>query len=187
MQGVGILALPELAGLAAGSLREVPGCASWAAALGRLAIELRPDWAPWPLLVCAVGLSVGLRLWRAWEGSIESPAGEIRSGFEAALLAGASRSRARAAGRPRRLTLWIGRFVLAASLAATNLTPALLFTPWSDGQTVAPAILALVDGPDDARFQAAALALLAIAGLLIALPVARLTSAWPRDCWVERC
>ena len=181
MQGVGMLALPWLAGLAAESLREVPGCAGWAAGLGHWAFELRPDRDPWPLLVVAVGLTIGLRLVRTWEGSADADPRAIRSHFEAALLVGVSRSRARAVGRPWRLARWFGRFVLAAGLAATSLTPALLFTPWSDGRTAAPAILTLAEGPEDARLQAAALAIGAIAVQLAAWAIARLTLAWPRD------
>jgi hypothetical protein len=71
--------------------------------------------------------------------------------------------------------------VLASCLAATSLTPALLFTSWGDGRTAAPAILALADGPEDARLQAAALAMGVIAVQLAALVAARLTSALPRD------
>jgi ABC-type Fe3+ transport system permease subunit len=181
LQGVGILALPWLAGLAAESLHAVPGCARGAAALGHLAIELRPDRNPWLLLVCSVGLTLGLGLVRTWEGSAGSDPRAIRARFEAALLAGVSRSRARGVGKPWRLTRGFGRFVLAAGLAATSLTPALLFTPWGDGRTAAPAILALADGPDDARLQAAALAIGVLAVQLAAWVTARLTSAWPRD------
>ncbi len=181
IQGVGILALPWLAGLAAESLRDVPGCAGWAAGLGHWAFELRPDRDPWPLLVCAVGLTLGLRLMRTWEGSAEANPREVRSRVEAALLTGIARSRARAVGRPWFLARAFGRFVLAAALAATSLTPALLFTPWTDGRTAAPAILALADGPDDARLQAAALAIGVIAIQFAAWTTARLTSALPRD------
>jgi iron(III) transport system permease protein len=181
MQGVGILALPWLAGLAADSLPAVPGCAAGAAALGHLAIELHPDRDPWPLLVLAVGLAVGLRLVRAWQAAAGPNPRQVHAEFQAARLASGSLSRARAAGRPWRPARWIGRFSLAACLAATSLTPALLFAPGSDARTAAPAILALADGPEDARLQASALALGAIAVPLGALALARLASAWPRD------
>jgi hypothetical protein len=61
------------------------------------------------------------------------------------------------------------------------LTPALLFTPWSDGRTAAPAILSLADGSDDARLQAAALAIGVLAVQLAARATARLTAALPRN------
>ena len=55
-----------------------------------------------------------------------------------------------------------------------------------DGRTVAPGILVLADGPEDARLQAAVLALGAMAVNLAALSVARLTSALPRAWGLER-
>ena len=70
--------------------------------------------------------------------------------------------------------------LLAGSLAATNLVPALLFEPWIDGQTIAPAVVDLAVGPADARGQAAVLALCAIASNLAALRFAWLSSALPR-------
>jgi hypothetical protein len=181
MQGVGILALPWLAGLAADTLQEVPGCAAGAKALGHLAIQLHPDRDPWPWLVSAVGLAVGLRLVRAWQAAAGPDPRQVRAEFEAALLASGSRSRAKAAGRPWRPARWIGRFGLAASLAATSLTPALLWATGTDARTAAPALLALADGPEDARLQAGALALGVLAVQLAALATARLASAWPRD------
>ncbi len=69
------------------------------------------------------------------------------------------------------------------ALAATNLSPALLFTPWSDGLTVASGVLDLANGAGDAPAQAAALALCVIAVNLAALVVARSTFALRQaDC-----
>jgi ABC-type Fe3+ transport system permease subunit len=185
LQGVGILALPWLAGVVSSSLRTIPRFEGPAERLADLARELSPERNPWALLAMAVGLTVGLRFLRSWQWAAESESDGLRSGLDAAALTGASPVRARAvtSWRPAR---WIGRFLLVACFAATGLTPALLFTPWMDGRTIAPAIVILVDGPDGARLQAAALALTALAANLTALIAARLTSAWPRDGETER-
>jgi hypothetical protein len=136
-------------------------------------------------LVYAVGLAIGMGLLQTWRRSADWESDSLRTGFEAALMAGASSPRARivAAWQPAR---WLGRFLFAAGFAATCLTPALLFTPWMDGRTAAPGILILADGPDDARLQAAALGLAVLAVNLAALIAARLTSAWPHDGEVNR-
>ena len=70
--------------------------------------------------------------------------------------------------------------LLVWALAATNLTPALLFEPWTGGQSVAPTVVLLASGPGDIPAQAAALALCAIAANLAALVIAHATSAFPR-------
>ena len=139
-------------------MKNLPGLTGPAARIADLAPELAVERNPWPILTAAVGLSVGSRLLQSWRRAAERRPEESRSGLDAALLAGSSLARARAVAalRPAR---WIGGFVLAAALAAVNLAPALLFTPWMDGRTVAPAMLALADLRDDARLQAAALAL----------------------------
>jgi hypothetical protein len=62
---------------------------------------------------------------------------------------------------------------LAWTLAATNLTPALLASPGTDGPTVAPGFLILADGPPSARSLAAGLAL-----AILVLDVGALTVAW---------
>ncbi len=178
LQGVGILTLPWLIGLAASSLRSSPRTRGLAARLGETAIELSPDRNPWIILVVAVTLTVGLRFLRSWQWTAESEAHDRRSCFDAALLTGVSAARARAltSWRPVR---WIGRFWLVACFAATGLTPALLFTPWMDGRTISPGILSLADAPGDARLQAAMLGLIVLAANVAALVVAWITAAWP--------
>ena len=185
LQGVGILALPWLTGLAASSLRPIPGYESLAARLANLSVELSPDRNPWSLLIGAVGLTVGIRLLQSWQRAAESESFAMRSGLEAARLAGISAARAQlvAVWRPGR---WFGRFLLVAGFSATSLTPALFFTPWIDGLTIAPGILFLADGPDEARRQAAVLGLLVLAINLAALIAARLTSAWPHEGELDR-
>jgi hypothetical protein len=180
VQGVGLLALLVQAAQMVRTIKVMPGLPGGLAALADLGPELAVQRNPWPILVAAVGLSVGLRLLRSWQRAAERRPEESRSGLEAALVAGPSRRRARAlaALRPAR---WVGGLLLGLFLAAVNLAPALLFTPWMDGRSVAPAILVLADAPDGARVQAAALACCAIAGSLAALGAARLASAPPPE------
>jgi ABC-type molybdate transport system permease subunit len=118
----------------------------------------------------------------AWKREARRGQSRVRSdsAFDAALLAGASRARAVRLSRPLPQARWFAGCFLAFSLAATNLTPALLFEPWIDGQTVAPAVLLLAVGSADARSQAAMLALCAIAVNLLALAIARVSSVLPR-------
>ena len=101
------------------------------------------------------------------------------SASEAALVSGASRARARGLSAPGRHGRWLGRFVLVWVLAATNLTPSLLFAPWTDGRTVAPGVVVLAGGDGEALSQAAALALGVVAVNLGAFALGRLTSALP--------
>ena len=56
----------------------------------------------------------------------------------------------------RRLFLW-------SALAATSLGPAIVLSPTTDSRPVGPGVVILADQPGDARAQAAALALAAIA------------------------
>jgi hypothetical protein len=181
LQGIGILSLPWLAELGAGSLRGVARFHGLVTVLEHSAVELGPDRNPWPLLVFAVGLAVALRLLPTWEETDSAEPRETRSRLEAALLAGAPAARARGVGTRGWLGRWLGRYLLATGLTATSMSPALLFTPWMDGRTIAPGILILADGTDPARQRAAALALAALAVNLAALIAARLTSALPRD------
>jgi ABC-type Fe3+ transport system permease subunit len=180
VQGVGILALPGLVGLTAASMRHVPGLAMPGARLADLALELAVGRNPRAILTVAVCLSVALRLLQSWRRAAERLPEDTRSGLEAALLAGSSHARARVVSsvRPRR---WLGAFVLAALLAAVNLAPALLFTPWMDGRTIAPGMLILADGAHDGRLQASALALGVIAANLAGLCAARSASFSPPE------
>ena len=182
--GVGLLALLNLGAQAARSMKGLTGLTQPTARIEGLAPELAVGRNPWPILTAAVGLSVGLRLLRTWRRAAERRPDSLRSGLAAALQAGATSSRARsvAALKPGR---WIGGLLLASCLAAVNLTPALLFTPWIDGRTAAPAMLTLAGGADDDRRQAAGLAFLLIVGNLTGLCAARFAPApppeWDRD------
>lgn len=180
VQGVGLLATVSLGSHVLGSLKGLSGPPGPLARIGELAPELAVGRNPWPILSLAVGLSVASRLLTGWRRAAESRPEEARSGLEAALLAGSTFGRARSAAArwPGRT---IGGLLLAVSLSAVNLTPALFFTPWADGRTAAPAILILADGQDDARVQAGALALFLIAGHLAGLCAARLAPAPPPE------
>ena len=132
---------------------------------------------------CCVALAlVPCFLW-IWYAGAPTDRGPSRSGSarDAALLAGAGRARAARLGVPVAPGRFLAGVVLVCSFAATNLTPALLFEPWPDGRTIAPAVVRLAAGPDDDRSQAAVLALCAIAINLAAIGVARASSALPRS------
>jgi hypothetical protein len=59
--------------------------------------------------------------------------------------------------------------VLWGTLLATAITPGLVFTPLCQSQPIGPAIVSLIDQPDDARGRAVTLALAAIALNLLAV------------------
>ncbi len=181
VQGVGILALPGLLGaLATAVERAVPTGSGLARILDSVARELDAARNPRALLAVAVALSIGSRLLPRWRLAAEANPLETRTGLDAAILAGASRTKARAlaALRPYR---WAGAFLLAALLGATNLAPALLFATWADVRTMAPGLLVLADGTGDARLRASLLALGLIGLNLAALRLARLAPAPPAE------
>jgi ABC-type Fe3+ transport system permease subunit len=186
IQGVGILAIPWLLSLAAQTLRGLHGSDRMAALLGNLAVQLGPDWDPWILLVCAVSLTGFSRFLLVWDPPSERGKAHRSPCFDAAILAGASRTRARAIATRHQRGRAFGQLLLTVVFAATNLTPALLFTPFSDGRTTAPEILALAVGSDDARSVAAALAIGVLATQVAALAIAGITSAWPGDWEPDR-
>ena len=181
VQAIGVLALPWLAGLAALSLGDLDRWKPLKDALGCISRELDPARNPWIVMSCCVGLALVPRFLWCWQGRKQAVPSSARldSAFEAALLAGAVADRAVRLSEPMPLGRWLGRFILAVACAATNLTPALLFQPWADGRTVAPAVVVLAAGPAAARSLAATLALGAVAVILLALAVAKLTSALP--------
>ena len=182
---VGFVALPWLGGLASRLLDDA-GRPGPARVLEDLAAALDPYRNSWFAMICCVALTLAPRLFLSWRrapglGPLPKCS---RSAYEAALVAGALRARAGWFSAPRRRGRWLGRFVLVWALAATNLTPALLFAPWTDGRTVAPGIVALAGGAGEEPAQAAALALLAVAVNVGALFLARLTSALPlSEAW----
>jgi ABC-type Fe3+ transport system permease subunit len=177
ISGVGILTLPWLADLVAGPPEGAQRSALLSPVFAALSAALDPYRNPWPLLVTGVVLVLTPSLLSAWEEGARPAAVRAHSAVDAARLYGATWF-----GRLRLLTehpvrRWAGRFILAWALAATNLAPALLFGPWADSVAVAPAVVALADGPGDARSTAAILALGASALLIAALGAARATGA----------
>jgi len=187
VQGIGVLGLPWLAGLAAASLVGLDRWRPLAMVLGAISAGLEPVRDPSIMLPCGVGLALLPRFLWARQGEAQTGPGVVGSvsARDAALLCGASRLHAGGISQPLPSGRWLGRFSLAWALAATNLTPALLFEPGTEAQTIGPAVLSLAAGPADARSHAAALALVAIAVNLTALAVARVTSALPCHAHLE--
>jgi iron(III) transport system permease protein len=181
VQGIGVLAIPWLADLASAFVIKVEHATPVVTALGSVASRIDRYHDPWPLLVCGVGLVLVPRL--LWCGHTEFQAERARatpsSSFDAARLAGASRARSGRLSEPLPVRRLLSLFCLACALAATNLTPALLFEPWSDGRTIAPAVVVLAGGVAEERSLAATLALAAIALNASALCAARLTHISP--------
>jgi ABC-type Fe3+ transport system permease subunit len=180
VQGVGILSIPWLIELGVNRLSGLPGWDRISVSLHDLSAVLAPDRNSWIILVCSVVIIVGVPMLNCWRRSSELDDLGRRSQFEGALLAGASRARARILATPWRWRRWLGRFLLVWGLGATNLAPALLLTPWADGRTIAPGVLVLADAPDDARPQAAALALCAVGINITALVAGRAASTGSR-------
>jgi len=170
--GVGVLAIPWVAEAAAGRMPASGPGAGLAHALAIFAAWLAPSGNHSFFLPVSVACVLGPVLFVCWRSAQPGPQ-TSSAAMDAARLLGASRLRALWLSDPSPLMIWFGRFTLAWSLAATNLTPALLAAPGTDGPTVAPGILFLADGPSSARSLAAGLAL----GIL-ALDVAALTVAW---------
>jgi ABC-type Fe3+ transport system permease subunit len=171
--GTGVLAMPWLAALGSRFLLDRGGDRA-AVLAGDLAAAIDPHQHLWILMACGVGLVILPRIFR-YEGV--SPAGSsgrqsTGSGYAAAVHAGAPRWRAAALGKPGILWRLAGRFAIVWVVAATNLTPALLFSAQDEGQTLGPAFLALAGGDAAARSQAAALALLSVLANLAAFALA---------------
>ncbi len=187
VHGVGFLALPWLAGLASTLLVKKAAWQPLAHGLGALSAWLDRSQNPWITMSCCVALALAPCFVWFWHAGAPTGRGATRSGSArgAALLAGAGRVRAARLGVPVAPGRYVAGVVLVCSFAATNLTPALLFERWPDGRTLVPAVVRLAAGPDDARSQAAALALCAMAINLAALGVARASSALPRSLDLE--
>ena len=184
LQGVGVLSLSWLAGMAATWLVDAGDLRQVATIFESLSQVTNVDQNPWIPLTLTVGLSLSAVVLKNRPRAFEPRGSRSNAAFDAARLAGALALRARALSGPMQRREWLGRFILIWVLAATNVSPALLFTPWIDGRTVAPGVLDLANGPGDARSQAAALALCVIAANVAALAFARLTSGRPRaDFW----
>jgi hypothetical protein len=180
--GAGILALPWLLGVASRFLfdRDHHGAAVF---IGDVAAAIDPHIRAWTLMAFCVGLVLVSRVFEHSGTGHAAFAGRHPrdSCYEAALLPGGARWRAWTLGAPWRLGLLLGRFVLVAAFAATNLTPALLFSTGTDRPTLGPAFLDLAGGEALAQSQASALALAGIFVNLAAIAVAKGTRALPFD------
>ena len=164
VQGIAVLALPWVVGLASTFLLE-SGWSNTGLVLENLAAAIDPNQASWLPMACGVGLFLLPWFLRSRQGGTPLVQDQARgdSAFEAAILAGAWRWRARALGSPDRPIRALGRFVLVWALAATNLTPALLFMSSAARLTVGPGILILAGQGGEGPSQAAAMALGVIA------------------------
>jgi iron(III) transport system permease protein len=182
VQATGVLSLTWLAGLAAQSAL-LGGWSTAGLALERVASVLSPHQNSWTLMVCGVCLAlVPCFADRGRPGEEQSRGSRhVDSAFGAALLAGRSRMRARALGKRWRRRRALARFLLVWALAATNVTPALLFLPWTDRHTAGPAVLVYssLGRPAQPAALAPALALGCIAVNVVAFAFARATSAVP--------
>jgi iron(III) transport system permease protein len=167
--GVGALSLPEGLRMAADALKTDGPWRRISALATSLADLIDPDRTPWFALVLAVAV-VRLPL------SARSALARRRTSrpvlFDAALLLGASRRRARGTLPGRWLGASTSAAILTLALAATNLTPALLLAPTAETRPDAPALILLTEEPGDGRARAAALASMAIAVNLAALGLA---------------
>jgi ABC-type Fe3+ transport system permease subunit len=179
LAGVGLLAISWLAGLGSASLADMSGWRQLAIGLESISARLDASRNPWIAMSCSVALSLVPRFVRFWPREAHSDR-SWSSAQQAALLAGASRGRAVRLGRQLARGRWLAGAILVGSLAATNLTPALLFERWSDGQTLAPAIVRTAVASAADLSLAAALALCAITINMVALGIAWVSSALPR-------
>jgi hypothetical protein len=177
--GVGVLAILRVAAAAAASLRVAGDSAVSADARSSLEAWVAAPINPSLFVMIGIAWVLGPFLILGWR-SAERRRNSGRSAMDAARLLGVSRLRAFWLAAPDVVTIWFGRLLLAWALAATNLTPALLASPGTDGLTVGPGFLILADGQADARALAAGLALGIFTLDLIALAVASACRALPR-------
>jgi iron(III) transport system permease protein len=178
--GAGSLALPWLLGLASRFVLD-RGQSRAAILLGDSSAAIDPREHAWTLMACCVGLVLLPRFYRNRRILLPLRPGRSQqdSCYLAAVLAGAARWQAWVLKKPAQPGLLLGRFVLVWALAATNLTPALLFSNHTERKTLGPAVLDLAGGDGVARSQAAALAVAAIVAMLAAVAAAHTTRALP--------
>ncbi|MGC8644456.1 MAG: hypothetical protein ACP5XB_31720, partial [Isosphaeraceae bacterium] len=165
VMGIGVLALSRLVQL--GSLwletrLRWPGAARGLALLGRILDPYGGTGLALFLGVCLAHLPLKLL---ARFRPLEHAEPSSRR-IDQALLAGAGRHRARSLGLRGSGNVSSRTILLWAVLAATGIAPAIVLAPTLESRPMGPGIVALADGPDDARSRAAALALLVIAANL---------------------
>jgi hypothetical protein len=162
--GVGALATPWLLGTLGDAVGESPG--GW---LRSLALELSPGRSPGFLLILALASGQLPMLARvaALARTLIRP---VR--VDASRIIGDSDRRALRAGEGSRLgVVPVLPALMAMAMAATNLAPALLLTPFSERRTLAPGVLdcLLVAGPLDPRVAGPMAAILVVRLLAFAL------------------
>jgi iron(III) transport system permease protein len=182
--GAGVLAVPWLLDLASRFLLDQEQT-RMAILLGDFSAALQPREHPWILMATCVGLVLLPRLVR--NGRTRATVGHHRaasvsSSYDAAVLCGAARWRAWLIARSLRPGRLLGQFAILWAFAATNVTPALLFSNGGERRIIGPAILDLAGGDALSRSRAAALALSAILVNLAAIAVARGAAVVPGGC-----
>ncbi len=180
--GVCVLAVCSQASLASRFLLD-HGQVRAAVSVGDLAATIDTRQHPWIMMGFAVALVLLPLVFQNRSRPLAAAAEVPRFDpcREAALQAGASRPRAWALANPGAFSRWIEAFVLVWAAAATNVTPAVLFSPDGDGKTLGPAIIELAIGDPAARSQAAVLALTAGCTNLAAIALAFAIRALPPD------
>jgi len=179
--GVGVLALPVVLRMAADGLRGQETLRPLAASLGVAADVFDVERTPWGALALGVALVHVPLLAR----SAVARRRALRPVWvDAAVGLGANRRQARRTLSGRWLGAAPSAALLTLTLAATNVTPALILSPTATTRPVGPAVLTLAGEPGDGVRRAAALAALAIAANLAALAVAARglagqTRPWP--------
>lgn len=167
--GVGVLALPAVLRMLGDLLPASGARPTPAEVLGTVVDALDPDRTPWVALVVAVAL---VRLPALARAAVEHRRSERTVWSDAAVGLGASARAARRTLPGHRLGVTTSSAAFALALAATNVTPALLFAATADTRAAGPAVLDLIDEPGGGFARAAALALAAAAVNLAALAVA---------------
>jgi iron(III) transport system permease protein len=177
--GVGVLAFGWTARVAAGWLLAWGPGSGLAGTVALFTGWIAASAMPSLYLPASIAWVLGPLLFLCWRSVGKNPRASI-SAIEAARLAGASRLRGLWLGDPSLAVIWFGRFVFVWTMAATNLTPALLASPGTDGPTLAPGVLVLADGGLSARALAACAALGILALQLAALAFAWICGSLPR-------
>jgi ABC-type Fe3+ transport system permease subunit len=170
--GVGLLAASRALHLA--NLATARGDDSWPLAPGLSALSAALDprsFAGLPLLL-GMGFAVIPRKLLAWRTSLGRDE-VIARRVDQAILAGSGQARAYRMARRGLRTVPLRRVILWSALAATSVSPAIVLSATAEDTPAGPAVVNLADQPGDARAQAAALAVAAIAVNLAALAWAR--------------
>jgi hypothetical protein len=176
--GVGVLAIPRVAEAAAWLLAASAPRSELAYSLRRTAAWIGQRGDSSVFLIVSLVAVLGPIVLPCWRTARRPQA--ARAAIDAARMLGAPRWRAVWLGAPSVVLVWCGRFVLVWSLAATNLTPALLASAGADGPTMAPTFVMLADGTSGDQSIAAALALGILVIDVTALTVCSACGAVPR-------